>query len=218
MSNEERPTADKPMELSVSHLMLSHFGQELHDQSKSFNRAFSDLHKLGCQASSTVEDCLPFRELFLQDYSSLEKMLVLINVVLFATSLSADKVDQEVSAAILYIMFAIGYFVTTTTCLTGAASFKRGTSPHTTSDHAAAGTASEEKPRKPTTELNLIIPETLVQQKATGAKTASKKQVAAKRGTDPRKSVSSAQPEKKPALTVSATHNSLKTRQKRNPC
>ena len=43
--------------------------------------------------STTVEEFLPIRELFLQDYSSLEKMLVLINVVLFTTSLSAENVD-----------------------------------------------------------------------------------------------------------------------------
>jgi hypothetical protein len=138
-------------------------------------------------------------------------MLVLINVVLFATSLSAENVDQEVGAAILYIMFAIGYFVTTSTCLTGAASFKRRSSPYTTSDHLTAGAATEEKASK-TAEINLIIPETIVQQKATAAKTTTKKQVAAKRGTDPRKAVSSAQPEKKPAPTVSVTNNSLKTR------
>jgi len=126
MMNEDRPSASVPaVDMTVSQLMLCHFGQELHEQSKSFNRAFYDLQKLGSEASRTVEESLPLRQLFLKDYSSLEKMLVFINVVLFAASFSCDNVDQEVSAAIMYIMFAIGYFVVTTTCLSSATSFKR---------------------------------------------------------------------------------------------
>ena len=61
----------------------------------------------------------------MQDYSALEKMLVLINVILFGASLSAENVDQEVSTALLYIMFAIAYYVTTSSCLFGASSLKR---------------------------------------------------------------------------------------------
>ena len=68
---------------------------------------------------------MPLRELFLQDYSTLEKILVLINVVLFKVSMSAENVDQEVSTAIFYFMFTIVYFVTTTTCLSGAHALKR---------------------------------------------------------------------------------------------
>lgn len=52
-------------------------------------------------------------------------MLVLINIVLFGTSLSAENIDQNVSSAILYIMFAIAYYVTTSTCLFGANALKR---------------------------------------------------------------------------------------------
>ena len=51
-------------------------------------------------------------------------MLVLINIVLFVVSLSADSIEQEVSAVILYIMFAIAYFVTTSTCLSSASALK----------------------------------------------------------------------------------------------
>ena len=47
-------------------------------------------------------------------------MLVLINIILFASSLSVDNVDENISQAITYIMFAIGYFVFTTSCLSSA--------------------------------------------------------------------------------------------------
>lgn len=72
-----------------------------------------------------MEVYLPLREFFLQDYSGLEKTLVLINVALFGLSTCAENVDQEVSNAILYFMFSIAYFVTTTTCLSGANALKR---------------------------------------------------------------------------------------------
>ena len=65
------------------------FGQELHDQHKQFNVAFSEVYKLMSEAGHSVKSCIPFRELFLQDYSGLEKMLVLINLVLFTSSLSS---------------------------------------------------------------------------------------------------------------------------------
>ena len=68
-----------------------------------------------------METYLPLRELFLQDYSCLEKILVLINITLFTAAFcSGQKVDEEVSYAILYLMFAVSYFVTTTMCLSGA--------------------------------------------------------------------------------------------------
>ena len=51
-------------------------------------------------------------------------MLVLINIFLFVVSLSADSIEQEVSTVILYIMFAIAYFVTTSTCLSSASALK----------------------------------------------------------------------------------------------
>jgi len=113
-------------------------------------------------------------------------------------------------------MFAIGYFVTTTTCLTGAVSFKRRNTHNTTSD--AAGILIEKKLRMTPTDLNLIIPESHLQQKTAITKTASKKQVAAKRGPEPRKTVSAPQPEKKPSPIVSVATNSLKTKQKQNLC
>ena len=54
----------------------------------------------------------------------MEKILVLINIFLFVVSLSADSIEQEVSTVILYIMFAIAYFVTTSTCLSSASALK----------------------------------------------------------------------------------------------
>ena len=110
----------------MSHLMLCHFGAELHQKQHSeFNRMFTELYKKGSEARRTLDQCLPFRDFLLQGYSSLERILVLINVLLFCASLSAENVDEGVSQAILYIMFAIAYFVTTTTCLSGANSLKR---------------------------------------------------------------------------------------------
>lgn len=173
IQNEERPSEAASVDMTVSQLMLCHFGQELHEQSKSFNRAFYDLQKLGSKASRTVEESLPLRQLFLQDYSCLEKMLVLINVVLFAASFSCDNVDQEVSAAILYIMFAIGYFVVTTTCLSGASSFKNNIPSSTLKDNSIVSTEAET-----TSSLTLILPETISKQ---GANTKSATAVAGKK-------------------------------------
>ena len=100
--------------------MLSHFGHELHSQHQQFNMVFSELYKLASDTNTIMFTYLPLREIFLQDYSGLEKMLVLINFALFGASMCADNVDQEVGTAILYLMFSIAYFVTTTTCLSGA--------------------------------------------------------------------------------------------------
>ena len=80
---------------------------------------------MSIETGRSIENSLPLRELLLQDYSGLEKMLVLINIVLFGASLSAENIDQNVSSAILYIMFAIAYYVTTSTCLFGANTLKR---------------------------------------------------------------------------------------------
>ena len=68
-----------------------------------------------------------FRTIFLKEYSNLEKVIVLLNVFLFSLSLSEDNqknVDQDVNTAILYIMFTIAYFVSSTSCLSGAYSLK----------------------------------------------------------------------------------------------
>jgi len=70
-----------------------------------------------------IDYFLPLKNVLLNDYTSLEKILVAINVILFAVSFQCD-VDGEVSTALIYIMFAIAYFVATTTCLTGAAQIK----------------------------------------------------------------------------------------------
>jgi len=68
---------------------------------------------------------MPLQDFFLPEYSSLEKILVCLNIVLFGASLSDENLDQEVGTAILYIMFSVAYFVTTTTCLSGANALKR---------------------------------------------------------------------------------------------
>ena len=107
--------------------MLCHFGnQELQDQSgKELNRVFSHFYRLSDETVHAIESCLPFNQLFLQDYTGLEKLLVLINVVLFGASLNAgDLLEPNVAIAILYIMFTILYFVVTSTCLTSAAMIK----------------------------------------------------------------------------------------------
>ena len=56
---------------------------------------------MSIETGRSIENSLPLRELLLQDYSGLEKMLVLINIVLFGASLSAENIDQNVSSAIL---------------------------------------------------------------------------------------------------------------------
>lgn len=67
---------------------------------------------------------MPLTNLILKDHTSLEKILVIINVVLFAASYQCSEVDTEVNTVLIYIMFAIAYFVATSTCLHGAASMK----------------------------------------------------------------------------------------------
>lgn len=118
--------------MNLSQLILCHFGQELHDQHVTFNRSFGTLLNNSIETGYFIEKSLPLRELFLQDYSALEKVLVLINIALFSVSLSSDTVDQEVSTAITYIMFAIAYFITTSSCLFGANALKRKVSQHDT--------------------------------------------------------------------------------------
>ena len=63
--------------------------------------------------------------MFMKDYCSLEKLLVMINFVLFCVSLCAENNDKDVNTAILYIMFAIAYFVSSTSCLSSATNLKR---------------------------------------------------------------------------------------------
>jgi hypothetical protein len=104
--------------------MCSHFGQELHCQHKRFNNLFSEVHKLYNETNTAMFTYLPLRQLFLQDYSDLEKILVIINFVLFGACMFSEDVDQNVGTVIIYFMFAIAYFVTTTTCLSGANQIK----------------------------------------------------------------------------------------------
>ena len=104
--------------------MLNHFGQEIHNHHKQFNLVYSELYKLGNDANYAMYAYLPFSKLFLQGYTGLEKTLVLINFALFGASMCAENVDQDVGTAILYLMFSIAYFVTTTTCLSGANTLK----------------------------------------------------------------------------------------------
>ena len=160
--------------MDISNLMLCHFGQELHDQRMQFNLAFSEMYKLMSEASHSVKSCLPFRELFLQDYSGLEKMLVLINLVLFSASLSSvnKNVDEGVQTAIYYIIFAIAYFVATTTCLTGANSLKREAS-FRTAAAAAASVSSENVVLLGTSSSSELLTDTITpigQQKSNNSK------------------------------------------------
>ena len=106
--------------------MLCHFGQELHDQGgQELNNVLSHFEKLSMESYHAIESCIPFQQLFLQDYTGLEKLLVLINIVLFGASLNAgENLDPNVAVAIFYIMFTIAYFVVTSTCLTGATLLK----------------------------------------------------------------------------------------------
>ena len=73
--------------------MLCHFGQDLNDQQKTFRLIFNQLQRLCNESHLTIENYLPMKEFFLPEYSSLEKILVIINVILFATSLSDENLD-----------------------------------------------------------------------------------------------------------------------------
>ena len=54
----------------------------------------------------------------------MERVLVILNFILFAISFQCAEVDSDVSNAMIYIMYAVAYFVITTTFLSGAASFR----------------------------------------------------------------------------------------------
>ena len=54
-----------PVEQSVSNLMLSHFGHELHTQHQQFNMVFSELYKLASDTNTIMFTYLPLREIFL---------------------------------------------------------------------------------------------------------------------------------------------------------
>ena len=59
----------------------------------------------------------------LEDYSTIEKALCLINFVLFG-AVWLQGMDQEVKSTMVSIMSAIFFFVATNICLTGAAQIK----------------------------------------------------------------------------------------------
>ena len=73
---------------------------------------------------SDIRYFVPFKEHLLHDYSNLEIFLVIVNVILFSASYNQD-VDSEISTVLIYIMFAIAYFILTSTCLSGAVLIKR---------------------------------------------------------------------------------------------
>jgi len=120
--NEPRPTAEIPVHLQD--LLACHFGQNY-----TYNSApFKSLDQIGrqCDACYGYElgYFMPLKDQLLKDYCSLEKVLVLVNLLLFATSFQCAEVDSDVSNALIYIMYAIAYFVITTTFLSGAASIR----------------------------------------------------------------------------------------------
>ena len=59
----------------------------------------------------------------LENYSSIEKTLCVVNFVLFA-SVYMHEIDSEAKRTIFFIMSSIFYFVATNICLTGAAQIK----------------------------------------------------------------------------------------------
>ena len=124
-------------------------------------------------------------------------MLVLINVVLFGASLSAENIDQNVSSAILYIMFAIAYYVTTSTCLFGANALKRRACNQSVLAESAANgqhqslVANKEGKADLTITTpgdNFVPPSSNSKSAVANTKNVSKKQqVSGKRGNDTRK-------------------------------
>ena len=61
----------------------------------------------------------------MSDYCALERVIVLLNIVLFCFTLNIENADQDVNTAVLYIMFIIAYFASSKSCLTGATTLKR---------------------------------------------------------------------------------------------
>lgn len=213
MNNEERPNQAKVDDVPLSQLMLCHFGEELQGHHMRFGEVINDLLKMSCDASRSLESCIPLRQIFLQDYSALEKVLVLINVVLFSASLSAENVDKEVGVAILYIMFAIAYFITTTSCLSGASSLKRK------AIHSSAESA-ETSIDTPVKETQLLTERDANAGKpAQHGKAGNKKQVSGKRVVDNRKSANPVNSQEKKQITIVPNQlPNLKTRQKKSLC
>lgn len=169
---------------------------------------------MGSETGRSLEMCLPLRELFLQDYSGLEKLLVLINVVLFTASLNADNVDQDISTAILYMFFAVAYFVTTTACLSGANTLKnKACLPAPASPDSLDAAKSS-----PLSALSIVTPADNFVIPGKTAKAQSKKQASGKRANEMRKAASASHSEKKPQPSTSAAPALLKTRQKRGFC
>ena len=66
---------------------------------------------------------LPLKDKNLENYSTIEKALCLVNFVLF-TSVFMHEMDSEVKGTMIFIMSTIFYFVATNICLTGAAQIK----------------------------------------------------------------------------------------------
>ena len=67
---------------------------------------------------------MSLKDTLLKDYCTLERVLAILNFILFAISFQCTEVDSDVSNAMIYIMYAVAYFVITTTFLSGAASFR----------------------------------------------------------------------------------------------
>lgn len=95
----------------------------MHKEHKAFNNAFSEFYEVTTDDKQTSG--LTLISMIMKDYCNLERVLVLINTILFSISLGVEHADKEVNAAILYIMFGIAYFVSSTSCLSGASNLKR---------------------------------------------------------------------------------------------
>jgi hypothetical protein len=96
---------------------------------------------------------MSLKDTLLKDYCTLERVLVILNLILFAVSFQCSEVDSDVSNAMIYIMYAVVYFVITTTFLSGAASFRnlfKGDGSRWTNDKSTS-TLSSDAHAKPAT-------------------------------------------------------------------
>lgn len=115
LQNEERPSAiDLSSEqIPFSQLMQCHFGCELTEKRSSFRDTFAELQRMSADSFLALEHAMPWGDLLMHDFCSLEKILALINVVLLCASLSDSSVDSNVNAVIIYVALAAAYFLGT---------------------------------------------------------------------------------------------------------
>lgn len=198
--------------------MICHFNHELNDKRIAFKEAFCTIQRGSQQSPLALEECLPWKSLFLQDYCSIEKLLVLLNLVLFGASMCDRSADPNVHAALIYLMLAGAYFA-------GTSAFLMRSSPAARDDATAIWAEHEKELGKMGASMGAFDAE-LSDQVPIGPKANTKPASAAlgkkslgKRVAEPRKLVSVAAPvSEKKSVGTTQTVSQVRTRARRNVC